>query len=293
MTSRGLMLVLGAAATMALAPLLNKMLAGEMPPMLIATVRVVLGVPFVLIVLRLAGKRLPRRLGDIGTAAVGGLTMIAIPFGAIAWGQQYIPSGMAGILYGLMPLLVVAGAWLFLADERPRLATLLGVLSGIAGVVLVVGPNVLSGLTPQGTGQLVTLLGPIAYAAGSVYVRRVGGIDALSLTAGMYIAAALMLCPVAAADIGHLWTIGLGTAVKLVILAVAGSVVPTLLTYMAIRTVGATRAALAMFAFPIFSVLYGAVVLHERLEYTALVGMLAILGGSLVIHRQSPRAAAI
>ena len=93
--------------------------------------------------MRAFGVRLPRtRQGWVALFWLGLLTA-AIPFGTVAWGQQHIESGMAGILFGTMPVIAVVLAPLFLAEESFTRRRLIGALIGLAGIVLVIGPSVL------------------------------------------------------------------------------------------------------------------------------------------------------
>ena len=63
-----------------------------------------------------------------------------IPFSLIFWGQTRMTAGLAAILNATTPLWAVLLAHLLTRDERLSSAKLLGVMIGLGGAVLVIGP---------------------------------------------------------------------------------------------------------------------------------------------------------
>ncbi|HWX27305.1 MAG TPA: hypothetical protein VNZ53_07690 [Steroidobacteraceae bacterium] len=64
---------------------------------LLALLRAVVAFPAVWLLARLWAGGLPADRREWGTAALGGLLVVAVPFTAIAWGQQFIASGLGGV----------------------------------------------------------------------------------------------------------------------------------------------------------------------------------------------------
>ncbi len=56
---------------------------------------------------------------------------------SIAEGTALLPSGIAGILGGSIPLFTTIATLLFLRTEKPNALMLAGVLVGFAGIVLI------------------------------------------------------------------------------------------------------------------------------------------------------------
>ena len=105
--------------------------------------------------MRTFGVRLPRTRRRPGIADGGD------PLRDGPWGQQHIESGMAGILFGTMPVMAVVLAPLFLAEESFTRRRLIGALIGLAGIVLVMG-SVLGNVGDQALAIFITFLGPLA-----------------------------------------------------------------------------------------------------------------------------------
>ncbi len=288
-------LLLATSATFASSLFFNHILVQEIPPLTLSFLRALVALPMAYTAMRLYNCALPNRLADVMPAVFAGVLLVAIPFAAIAWGQQYIPSGLGGILYSTMPLFTIIFAQFLTADERITVGKLLGIAVSIAGVTFVIGPSVLlGGLQSQLIGQLVTLVAPISYALGTVYVRRNKHIHPLTLTAGMFFAASLVLLPVALL-VEQPWNLspGQSTIMALVALSFIGTAVPALLNYILIQKVGATNASLVMFFMPPFAVFFGYIILNEVLTSNYYLGMLLVISGSLIVTRWKPRSSEV
>lgn len=284
------LLLLATSASFASSILLNKILVGQLPPFTLAALRVLLAMPIGLAAAMLLARPIPRARSDRVTIVVASLGVIVVPYCALAIGQQTIASGVSAILYSMTPLFTLLMAHAVLHDERLGLAKIAGIALGISGVVALIGPAMLSGLGQHAIAELVTLCGPLAYAAGTVWMRRSRPVDAVAMTAGMFVAAAVVLVP-AALLIERPWAVRADGRLVATLLAMAvfGTIVPAALNYLLVRRVGATRASLAMFLMPLIAVFAGAIWLGERLEAYAYAGLALILAGSVLVTRTGPR----
>ena len=79
-------------------------------------------------------QRRPLRT-DWGLAGVLALAPFAFAYGLVYWGEQYVPSGLAAVLFGILPLYTALLGSVLLHDEPLRAPLLLGVLIGIGGLV--------------------------------------------------------------------------------------------------------------------------------------------------------------
>ena len=144
-----------------------KIAVADVPPVTIAAARVVIAAPLVWPFLRLTGGAMPRLgIGWAPFVLVGCLAGV-IPFVAIAWGQLHIDSGLAGILFGTIPVFSVLLAPLIAKDETVTPGRLMGALVGLGGVALVVGPQAFAGVAGQLLGAGVTVLAAASYAIGA------------------------------------------------------------------------------------------------------------------------------
>lgn len=285
MTPRHWLLLLASASTFASSILINKILVGQLPPFTLAAARAVLAAPICLLAMRLAGRELPRSAADRRTVVFAALGVVVVPYCALAIGQQTIASGLSGILYSTMPLFTMLAAHLILHDERMGVRKVAGVGLGVCGVIAVIGPSLLGGLGDHALAELITICGPLAYSVGTVLMRRSRHLDPIALTAGIFVASAVILPPIALV-VERPWAVPFEaqTIAWLVAMAVVGTIMPAALNYLLVQRVGATRASVAMFLMPMLAVLFGGVFLGERLGAGAFVGMALILSGSLLVN---------
>jgi drug/metabolite transporter (DMT)-like permease len=117
-----------------------------------------------------------RRRGDLrlgsrqwAAAFVFGGLLFLVGHGGLAWAQQDVPSGVAALLVGTIPLWFAILAWLAFG-ERLGGRALLGLVLGFAGLALLVDPSGEEGAKPIGVA--VIALGAFAWAAGSLWSRR-------------------------------------------------------------------------------------------------------------------------
>src|SRR3954463_13779229 len=133
-------------------------------------------------------------------AAVLALAPFAFAYGLVYWGEQYVPSGLAAVLFGILPLYTALLGSVLLHDEPLRAALLLGVLVGIAGLSLAFLESVELGSADRAAlGASALALAPLGAAVGGIaQKRRAGTLDAVVLNGWAMLVGGLMLLPVAA-----------------------------------------------------------------------------------------------
>ena len=67
---------------------------------------------------------------------ITGILMISIGHGCLAWSEQFIPSGMAALVVATIPIWMILQDWLFDTKKSPDLLTVIGIVVGFSGVVL-------------------------------------------------------------------------------------------------------------------------------------------------------------
>jgi drug/metabolite transporter (DMT)-like permease len=133
-------------------------------------------------------------------AAALALLSNAGPFALLSWGQQHVPASLAAVFMALLPLVVLPLSHLFIPGEvlTPRKA--LGFALGSAGVVILIGPEALTGLAGGGAallGELACVGVVVLYALGSITAKRGPAADPVGYSALVMLLAALMIAPAA------------------------------------------------------------------------------------------------
>ncbi len=207
-----------------------------------------------------------------------GVLTAALPFWLIAWGEQHIDSGLAAVVQASVPIFNALLVLRFLPHERLSRARAAGLAIGIVGVAVV------TGIHPEGggwavAGALAVVLSSIAYASAGVYGQKaVSGTPGPVLAAGSMLVGGLVLTPVALfqlpSDVPSLEATG-----SLLALALGGTALAQLILFRMLAHHGSSRLSLVTYLMPGFALVYGALLLDERITASILAGLALILGG--------------
>jgi drug/metabolite transporter (DMT)-like permease len=149
-----------------------KLAVAEIPPFTLAFARIGLAAVALLLVIRLRGLRMPA-FGPIwGIYLLMGVLNGAVPYTLISAGQRYIDSGLAAILNASMPIFTILLAHFLTRDESLTLGRATGVLVGLAGVVILVGPAAVLGAGEHFWAQMAVVGAAVSYASAAILGRR-------------------------------------------------------------------------------------------------------------------------
>ncbi|MBA3330696.1 MAG: DMT family transporter [Actinobacteria bacterium] len=281
MQRRYLVMLLALGAIWGASYLLNEIALRELEPAALIEGRFLFGAVVLVPVLLLGARRgasTAALRGSAGPLAVVALLNAVAPFFLIAWGQQWIDSGLTGILLASSPLftaLVAAGYDRGQAVTGFRLA---GVVVGFVGVALLLG------VAPGGgeralAGAISVVAAALLYAASGLYVgRRLAGVPPVVVATGTTVWAVLVTLPAALWQ-GPAELPGWETVAALAALGVGGTGIAYLLYFAIIGGAGASSAILVNYLIPTMAVLYGVVLLDEPLAAASLAGLALILAG--------------
>jgi len=260
----------------------------EVPPVTLACARSIVSFLTLAIVMAVVRQRLPS-IGAIWfKLALLGLATQVVPMILLSWGQLHIDSGLAGIILGMVPVLTMLFAHLLFHDERMSSASVVGAMLGFAGVIAVIGRGVIGDLEAHLPAELAVLAAAFCIAGANVLARSAGQLTPIALAVGSQASAVVFLIPMSAM-VDQPWSLDISwqSIGALVVLGTIGSAIPGLIFYHLLARSGATRASLVAYLVPIVAVVLGAVFLHERPPWEALLGMaLIVLGAWLVNQRK-------
>lgn len=219
------------------------------------------------------------------------LTAGVIPWLAIAWGEERISSGLASILNATTPLWAAILVYWIIPSDRPSPINYAGVLVGLAGVVILVLPSITSGgIRGDLIGAAAVLLASVSYALSALYQRRkLRNVNVFEANLGQLAFTALLVLPLAAPSVPGTHFEPRSIAAVLA-LGIAGSGIAGVLYYYVLNSLGPVRGSGVTLLVPVTAVFWGAMLLHEPVTLTILVGMVVILAG-IVLTNVGRRAA--
>ncbi len=265
----------------------------DMGPTGVVLVRSISGAIALVLIVRVMRRPLvgPRWKSLLVPFAIMAVINALLPWAAIAWGEERISSGLASILNTTATLwTAVLVVWVVPA-ERPTPLNYVGVLIGIAGVVILVLPDLTThGVSGSFLGVLAVLIAAFSYALAALYQRtRLRGLSVYEQSLGQTVVTALLAIPIAAPALPQFHFRWLSFA-AVIALGVFGTGVAYLLFYYGVNSLGAGRATAVTLVVPVTAVFWGVVLLHERLGVPIVAGMVVILAGIVLTNfRRAPR----
>lgn len=269
----------------------GKIALAELGPFTLVLGRVGIAAIALNLIVVAAGHRMPSSLGTWGQFLIMGVFNNLIPFSLIFWGQTRITSGLASILNATTPLWTIVLAHLMTRDERLTRNRLAGVLFGLVGVVIMIGPSALQGLGSNLIAQLAVLGAALSYAFAGIYGKRFKGILPTVTAAGQVTCTTLLMVPIALL-VDRPWQLpapNLTTLGALLALGLLSTAVAYVIYFRLLATAGATNLLLVTFMIPVTALFLGIMVLGESLDPRQLMGMVLIgLGLAAIDGRLLP-----
>lgn len=205
----------------------------------------------------------------------------AVPFSLLAWGQQYVTSGFAGVSMASVALIVLPLAHFFVPGERLTLRRMIGFAIGFVGVVILIGGQAFetTGTALEAPGRIACVAAASCYAVSSVMMRRLPSVDAIGLSTILLVIAAFMTVPVALAVEGLPPMPDGKTWLVLAFLGLIPTAAANLLRVLVVRSAGPVFMSLVNYQVPVWSVVLGALILAEPLPSSLIYAMGLILMG--------------
>src|ERR1700726_96320 len=213
------------------------------------------------------------------SAIVIGGCLLLFGNGGVAWGEQYLPSGLVALIIATVPLWMALFAPAF-GGRWINWTAAIGIAIGLAGIVLLVRPG------GGGAGQwqtLVVLMSPLLWALGSLYARNAPAPRQPLTAVGMEMVAGgalLFIAGLATGELGHvhLGSVSFASVAAFVYLILIGALVGYVAYIWLLHHVSVTAASTYAFVNPVVAVALGAVVLGEQVTALTLVAAALIVG---------------
>jgi drug/metabolite transporter (DMT)-like permease len=259
----------------------------DCPPLLGAGIRFALA-GVVLLAFGAASGRSLRT--DARLAAILALMPFAFAYGLVYWGEQHIPSGLAAVLFGVLPLYTAVLAAVLLPDAPLRARVVVGVLVAIGGLALAFAESSATGDDELAlVGAAALALAPLGASVGNISLKLRGGqLDAVALNGWGMLGGGLLL--LAASGIGESWREAAWTTEavgSIAYLALIGSAVPFVVLTVLLRHLSAQAMSFLAMLLPFGALVFGAALYSEAITARALAGA-ALVAVGLLISQGAP-----
>jgi drug/metabolite transporter (DMT)-like permease len=262
-----------------------RVLVRDVPPFRAAAIRFVLAAALLGITGAALKLRLPHSAREWRNQVILGITMMAIPYGAVFWAEQYINASLTALLFASFPLVVAIWSPFLTGLAVPRRA-LLGIVVGFGGMAVLF----FQGVPYSRLGRLSALavLAGVASAAwATVTAKREGSTTNPLVSTGVQMAVAAVLTAAASLTFergqeSH-WTVA--SLSMLLLLAIFGSAVAFSLYYWLLRDIAAYQLGTIDLVVPLVATLEGALLLREIIPPLMIAAMVVVLASVLVVIR--------
>ena len=272
---------------------IQKALAG-FPPFILGSFRFLIAGGLLISWCLLRGEQIFNRK-NIKHAAIGGILMLGLGNGIVIWVEQFIPSGLVAIM-------VASAAIWFVILDKPKWkenlsskSTLAGLIIGFVGVILLFGEQIINSLsTPQSTKQIIGMsllvVGPIAWAGGSLYAKYKTAPDSSVTvnTAWQMIAAGLLFIPGSIFSSEYQtfqWSqVPLDAWLSIGYLIIFGSIAAFSAYVWLLKVRSATQVSTYAYVNPVVAILLSLSFTNEKITFIQIIGLFVILGSVLLIN---------
>ena len=268
--------------------LLIKIAVADIPPITLVAMRVSIAAVFLLLVMWCQGARFPKDGNTWRMLLIQAFFNSIGSWTVLAWAQQHIDSGLAGVLNSTSPIFVFVITLLFTRHEVLTARKLAGALLGVVGVVLIVGLDALRGIGQQVAGQCAVLIGSLLYACAAIYGKRFSSMSPTVAAAGTMVWATVWLAPLSLV-VDRPWTLSppANAIVAALVLGLVCTGCTLLLYFRLVRTIGSMGVASQSYLRAGVSVSLGMLVLGEPITPAIGIGLAAVILGVALINVSS------
>ena len=211
-----------------------------------------------------------------------GICQNAIYLGANFIAMQWIEASLAAIIASLLPLTVAAASWVFLG-ERLSKTGVIGLIAGSVGVFIIMGARLSGGADLFGVA--ICFIGVAALTLATLLVRGISSSGNVLMIVGlqMLVGSAVLLPSSLLLETFRVeWTWQLVAAFTYTTLV--PGLAATLIWFLLVGRVGATRAASFHFLNPFLGVAIAALVISETLTLRDMLGVIIIMAGVFAVQ---------
>jgi drug/metabolite transporter (DMT)-like permease len=257
----------------------------ELHPLALVLFRVAIAAAALHLYLALRGPSFRFAFTHMGPFFLLALVNNVIPFSLIFAGQTQLGAGLASVLNATTPFWTLLIANALTSDEKLSWNKLAGIVLGIAGTAVMIGPGLVAGLGGPVWAKFALIGASVSYAVALMVARRFRGVPAPVIATGQLTASTVIMIPVVLLTLGPAGLFAASAPVWTAVFALAllSTAFAYILYFNLVASAGATNASLVTLIVPASAILLGLLFLGERLALFEFCGMALIAFGLVTI----------
>jgi drug/metabolite transporter (DMT)-like permease len=258
---------------------------GSIPPLYGVAIRFTLAASILLAINGFRRKRIPLDRESRFLYAVMGVLSFSVPFALVYWSEQYIPSGLASVLFAVYPFVVAVLSHLMLPHEKMNAFKFLGISLGFVGILVIFWSDLHFG-DADTLAMGAVVLSTILQGTSLIIVKKRGRhIDPVTLNSGGMLVGLVIMYLMAffLEDFSavHFDAPGIGS---ILYLGTFGTVVTFVAYYWLLKRAEAVYLSLTSLVTPVIALILGAIFLDEKPSGSVFWGAALVLSGILIAN---------
>lgn len=259
----------------------------DFSPTSIASLRLLIASIFLLFLFYIQKKKILFTKKIILLLIIIGIVGNFIPFFLISWAEQFIPSSTAGMLMAIGPIITLVMSHFFTKNEKFSLMKIVSITIGLVGVFFIFNINSFDNLFNDTSieifAKLLVILAAFGYMFSNIIAyEKLPNVDSFSITTFATTFGALFSIPFFIYDIGinnFEYNFNYKSMYALIYLGIFPTAIAFQFRYYITKTSGPVFLSYVAYLIPVFAVIWGYILLSEKIYVNSLLGILLILLG--------------
>jgi drug/metabolite transporter (DMT)-like permease len=252
-------------------------------PMFSAGIRFLIASFIIFFIVKFKEEKFPKDSLAMKLYFFMGIFSFAIPFWLVYWAEQFIPSGLASVLFAAFPFSVFVFSWFMLKTEELDILKIISIILGLVGVIIIFSDNLNLNITIQFWGLLAVLISAIMQGFVAVVLKKYAGyLNPFTMNAYPLLIAGVSLLALSffTENLSKL-SFNRESILSILYLASFGTIITFTIYYWLLQRMNVVILSLSSFITPIIAIFLGWLILGEELSQKVLFGSLLVLIGIL------------
>lgn len=268
-----------------------KFVIEDLPPFFASGIRFIFAAGLLLSVALVNNKNLVRpTVRQWVDCSILGFCLLVMGSSGVMLAEKTVPTGIVSLLVTSVPIYILLLEW-FTTRVRPPVASFVGLVFGILGMVVLVDPQIIDdgpGLDLIGVSYV--LIGAFGSAVGAVYSRKAKLPESQRMSAGLQMLTGGLILLVLSVVFNeqvplNSKAVGPAAIYAMLYLAIFGSVVAFSAYTFLLKHVQASRVATYAYVNPVVAVFLGWLIAHEPLSERTLLGAVVLIFAVWLINK--------
>ena len=256
-------------------------------PIAVASLRLSIASIFLLLLFFIQKKQILFTKEVLFLLIIIGIIGNFIPFYLISWAEQFIPSSTAGMLMAIGPIITLIMSHFLTKNEKFSIMKLISITIGLVGVLLIFDINSLNDLSSITSIEIIAKLLVVSAAFGYmisniIAYEKLINIDSFSITTYATTFGAIFSLPFFIYDMGinnFDYDFNYSSVYAIIYLGIFPTAIAFQFRYYITKTSGPVFLSYVAYLIPVFAVIWGYILLSEKIGFNSFVGILLILFG--------------